>query len=473
MVRVENKYSLASYVLPSVQAKLNTYQRIADCMQGQDVVKSRRTRYLPKPNPSDQSEENEIRYDQYLERAVFWGFVLRTYVGLAGMLFLRKPAISLDSGLEYLETNADGSGSTLLQVSQKIAEYVIPYGRVGILADMPSTSGYVPNEQIQNGENQPRLSIYQPASIINHRVENGKLSLVVLKETYPIADNGYQIESGDLYRELRLVDGEVVVRVYGQGEPYGQEFALIDGNGKPMTEIPFTFVGSTNNDPDVDVPPFTALADLNIAHYRNSADFEESCYITGQPMLTMSGLTKEWIADTWGGKPVLLGSRAAVPLPEGGRADMLQADPNTQPAEAMKTKAENMAQIGAGFLSTSNVERTRKEVELAYNAETAQLSQISLNISEGLSDAIRHVGLFLSGTPGGVIIINHNFESTSLTSEEQRVLLETYIKGGITWEEYRTKMLEAGIATEADHQVARDQVEDDMPTNLEGDNGNI
>jgi hypothetical protein len=55
------------------------------------------------------------------------------------------------------------------------------------------------------------------------------------------------------------------------------------GDGEAWNYIPFTFVGSVNNDETPDLPPLYDLAVLNVAHYRNSADYEESCYMVGQP----------------------------------------------------------------------------------------------------------------------------------------------------------------------------------------------
>ena len=56
------------------------------------------------------------------------------------------------------------------------------------------------------------------------------------------------------------------------------------------------------------------LAVLNIAHYRNSADYEESCFVTGQPTVWASGLTEAWVEDVLKGE-LRLGSFGGIPLP--------------------------------------------------------------------------------------------------------------------------------------------------------------
>ncbi|MDP0908071.1 hypothetical protein Q6322_30065, partial [Klebsiella pneumoniae] len=56
-------------------------------------------------------------------------------------------------------------------------------------------------------------------------------------------------------------------------KPKGEDF---------WDEIPFTFVGAQNNDPSIDESPLAALVEINLGHYRNSADYEDSVFLCGQ-----------------------------------------------------------------------------------------------------------------------------------------------------------------------------------------------
>ncbi len=89
------------------------------------------------------------------------------------------------------------------------------------------------------------------------------------------------------------------------------------GNGTNWDRIPFSPIGSENNDPMPDKPPMEDLAHLNIGHYRNSADYEEACFIAGQPTPWASGLTEDWVKDVMKGT-MYLGSRGIIPLPVNG-----------------------------------------------------------------------------------------------------------------------------------------------------------
>ena len=65
-----------------------------------------------------------------------------------------------------------------------------------------------------------------------------------------------------------------------------EEFIPTSAQGQPLTRIPFQFIGWENNDETPDLPPLYDLSIINLAHYRNSADYEEACYITGNPRHT-------------------------------------------------------------------------------------------------------------------------------------------------------------------------------------------
>lgn len=63
-----------------------------------------------------------------------------------------------------------------------------------------------------------------------------------------------------------------------------------DYNGKQWDYIPFTFVGAIDNTPVIESAPLLELADLNLAHYIDSADFQESVYFVGQPQFFMENV---------------------------------------------------------------------------------------------------------------------------------------------------------------------------------------
>lgn len=121
--------------------------------------------------------------------------------------------------------------------------------------------------------------------------------LVVLREVIEEKD-GYGFRKLIQYRELALVNGRFVCRVWRSKAENGGGVFTVDAeyNPKPKgkdfwDEIPFTFVGAQNNDETIDDPPLATLAEINLGHYRNSADYEDSVWFCGQvAMHPVSGI---------------------------------------------------------------------------------------------------------------------------------------------------------------------------------------
>jgi hypothetical protein len=217
-----------------------------------------------------------------------------------------------------------------------------------------------------------------------------------------------------------------------------------------MTEIPFEFIGATNNDSTVDDAPLYDLAELNIGHYRNSADYEEASFIVGQPTPWFSGLTEDWVENVFKGK-IMLGSRAAVPLPENAQAGLLQVNANIMPMEAMKHKEAQMVALGARLVENRQVRRTLGEVKDSNAAETSILASCANNVSSAFTQALVWAGMFM-GAGGDVSFkLNTEFALTSMAAEERNALIADMQAGAISWTEVRTALRRAGVASSDDN----------------------
>ncbi len=121
------------------------------------------------------------------------------------------------------------------------------------------------------------------------------LSLVVLKECEEVADpaDPFATESVEQYRVLRLLEGAYIQELWRAVA--GKTLTLVARfsprrKGAPLTYIPFTFFGAQGNESTVDDPVLYNLALVNLAHYRNTADFEHGVHFTGLPTAVISGV---------------------------------------------------------------------------------------------------------------------------------------------------------------------------------------
>lgn len=464
-----------AFIRKEIKDNLRKYRAIWDCIEGQETIKRAGDAYLPRPNASDVSPENIARYKAYLERAVFYNVTKRTLSGLVHAIFAKPPVLTLPSDLKILEKDANGGSVGIEQLAKRAAGFVLAFGRAGLLVDYPSTNGEATRAQIQAGYIRPTINTYKAEDVVNWRTQTigGKvvLSLVVLKEKYTESDDGFEIKLSDQWRVLRLIDGAYEMSVWRKT---AADFAVFEGpvyptdsNGNLFDQIPFTFIGCDNNDELVDNPPLEDIAALNIAHYRNSADYEESAFIVGQPTPYFSGLTQDWVERVFKGT-IPLGARAAVPLPVGANAGLLQAAANTMPFEAMEHKERQMVALGAKLVEQQSVQRTATESNIENAAETSILASVANNVSDAFEKALEWCAMF-AGTSGKIEFrLNTEFNFAKMTSAERSELIKEWQSGAISFTEMRDALRKDGVATQPDD-IAQGEIDEELSKDLQAE----
>ncbi len=481
-----------SFVKKELKLLLSLYYLIRDCIDGEVKIKAGKTKYLPQPNAEDESEENQARYKAYIERAVFYNVTARTLKGLVGQVFLRDPVIEVPSLLKIVEEDANGGGVSLTQSAKKAVAFVLAHGRAGLFVDYPATEGVASRAQLEAGDIRPTVNIYEPWRVINWRTTTRGakeiLSLVVLSETYVASDDGFEAKEAEQFRVLRLgkslenveagIDESEDVYTVEIWQKSGGKFGIAetyqprDSSGALLKEIPFTFIGAENNDVEIDNPPLYDLASLNIGHYRNSADYEESCFIVGQPTPYFAGLTEEWVNKVMKGV-VTLGSRAAVPLPEGGTAGLLQAESNTMPYEAMQHKERQMVALGAKLVEQTTVQRTATEADLEATSENSTLSSSAKNVSAAYKWGLEWCAEFVGVPATGIKFeLNTDFDIANMTPQERQQTISEWQAGAISFSEMREGLRKAGVA-KLDDKKAKAEIDAELENapNLDGNQG--
>lgn len=491
--RQSNGQPNVAFIRPELREKMELYRRINDCIEGSDAVKARGTTYLPMPNPGDDSPENVERYEAYIMRAVFYAVTYRTVHALVGQIFLRDPQVTLPTGLDALTLDCNGEGVTLNQVAEITSRFLIALGRAGLHVDYATAPQGATARDIASGDYRPVINSYSGAHVRNWRkARRGArmvYTLIVIEEGYTVADDGFEAKTGTQFKVLRLVTpgtaqdylsrqpnydatyGEAVNNAVSlssdiymmevwrsdtNAQSYNTSLATFavdevyypkDHNGAFLNEIPFKFVGSEQNDDSVDQPPVGALAEVNLSHYRNSADYEESVFLLGQPTPFVSGVTEEWNNNVLKGT-IQLGSRGVIALPNGGTAGLLQPDPNTLADGAMQKKERQMVALGAKLVEQREVQRTATEAEMESTADTSILAKIANNASLAIEWALKTACQFTGDSDSEVtFLLNKEFDLTKMAADGRQQLLLEFEADMITESEMRANLRRGGIAT--------------------------
>lgn len=450
------------------------WKQIRDCIEGSATIKAAQPPYLRKPNPLDLSEENSQRFIDYIKGARFHNMTGATLKQMVGQCFAVDPVYTGPDELQFLIDDADGAGVSAIQQSKKALGLVVAYSRAGLFTDYPTIEGVVSIADAEANGIRPKLILLEPWRVINWRTSlkgaRSKLSLVVIREDYISEDDGFDTEIEEQFRVLRLENDIYSFEVWRQD---GSSFSIVeegtptDTNTNPFDEIPFSFIGAECNDTTLEKPLLIDISDLNIGHFQNSADYEESVYMVGQPTPWASGLTDSWVENQLKGQ-ILIGSRAFLPLPDGATCGMMQPEPNTLPKEAMDQKEAQAVALGARLVEKREVAQTATEKSLNEASESSILSGCCANVSaayrRNLEFAARFHGVEVP-EDGILWELNTEFAVSRLTPEQAGAIINLYNAGLITFEECRDKLKSGGFAY-LDDDEAKDQMdkqsEDDL-----------
>ncbi|WP_085747310.1 DUF4055 domain-containing protein [Pseudomonas sp. R45(2017)] len=413
-----------TFTRPEYTAAQYRWRLVRDVCKGSETIKAAGDRYLPRPNAADTSEDNKQRYEAYKKRAVFYNATGRTKHSLVGAVFRTWPTLTVPGALDYVAKDVDGQGVSVYQQSQSVIGHLLEVGRHGLLVDYASVeAGTVSKADELSGRARANIASYTAESIINWKTRQvgGQhlLSLVVLRETVDVdTDDGFGSEQVIQYRVLRLdLAGQYTQEVWEEGSGKTSQivapFTPLNGIGRPWQVIPFQFVGSENNDTTIDDAPLYDMAEVNIGHYRNSADYEEAAYLVGQPQPWMAGLDEQW-RDHMEKNGIFLGSRAPWLLPVNGTCGVWQAQPNTVAKEAMESKKQDMVSLGARLIERGSAVKTATQADNDSAAEHSVLSLVVSNVSEAYSQCLAWMAEFVNATGEVVYKLNQDFSQITL-----------------------------------------------------------
>lgn len=414
-----------SLVNPLYAEMSPVWRECRDAVAGQRAVKKGGALYLP----ATFADADPARYAQYLQRAYFMGVTGRTKEALTGMVFRKSPRVVVPPQIEQFLENIDGAGQSLEQLAKEIVGDELTTGRYVLLADYPSAPEGIDSEAERMMGLRPTIAAYAAESLINWRFEgvNGRklLTLAVLAESVETGDDEFSHDTVTVYRVLRLRDGVYTQALYDQsGDPITEEYVPRMAGGAPFDHIPLHIIGAVNNLPEPDVPPLYDMAVLNISHYRNTADLEESSFISGQPTVHLSiGETDaaEWQQLNPNG--LQIGSRAGV-ITKGGSMELVQADAASLPFELMKHKEAQMVAIGARLVQRGGQAETAEAARLSASAEASTLDNVVGNVSEGIEAALEDMCRFVGADPEVVeYALSREFWETNVTAQDLQAVL--------------------------------------------------
>ena len=458
---------------------IGQWVKLRDTAEGQEAIHAKTTEYLPKLGGQDDEE-----YNAYLTRALFYEATGRTIDGLSGMIFRKPPTKDLPTGLEKFSGNITLDGLSLQEFAEDIVDDGLTVGRAGILVDHPTVEdAALTVAEAEAGNIRPFLKKYKAEAIINWKVRgvaNSQILVEVrLAETEEIP--GLEFES-ETVMQIRVLDfndaGQYRQRVYRKVEGDNKKDEWIQFgpdiiplmNNKALDFIPFVFVGVKNSSADVEKPPLIGLANVNISHYKTTADLEHGAHFTALPTAVVTGAAVQ--TDDSGtpeeGEDYKIGSATA----------WVFTDPDTK-AFFLEFKGqglsslENRATVKEQYMASLGARMLSPDKKTAETAETAQihrlgensvLASLSQSISASLEKALEIFNMWLGAEGDIVYQLNKDFIAISMTAGKLKELVAAWQAGSMAYADLLENLKKGEIINEErTEEEIRSEIETSSP----------
>lgn len=439
---------------PQYSENIELWRKCRTIIQGEEAVKAAGDRYLPRLDGQDQTE-----YEAYKMRALFYGAADRTVKGLRGAILAKAATVKMPEQLVELSKRLGASGESLEGITQTVLGEVIGIGRVGLLVDAA--------EDVENGE--PFVEVYFAEQITSWRTEmvGGRRTLVrlVLREELEQLDptDPFAFKSETRYRVLKLGDPETglevgpeddresaryFVEIWRREDTLDQktkqqhEHWILEDTieprirgGLPLREIPFTVVNPSSLGFDVEKSPILDLVNVNLSHYRSSADLEHGRHFTALPTAVAAGFGEA-------SSKLKIGSGVAWQTNDtSAHAEFLEFTGAGlgHLAEALKEKQQLMAILGARLLEDQKrAAEAAETLQLRQAGEKSILADIAANCSEGLTRVLRLAAMWLGSAEAesASVELNKDFNLVGIDAATLQALMLAVQAGQVSWQTF-------------------------------------
>jgi len=388
------------------------WQRCRDTYEGEDAVKFRKESYLPKLGKQD-----DTQYTAYLTRATYYNSMHRTVKGLVGAVLRLEPIIEAPTIMENLFKDITNTGVSLNDFIEGVLTEQLLMGRQGVLID-------------HDGE-RPYLTGYTTEQLTNWL--DGR---IVLAETYRNSNPNDKYESTyeTQYRELVIENNRFIVYIWREVEG---KWVIVDeitpvNKGITFDEIPFVAVSQDGSNLVPETPPLLSLADMNLSHFRTSADLEHGRHFTALPTPYVTGVDED--------SELTIGSGTAWILPDvQSKAGYLEFTGQGLKAleVAMEEKRSMMAALGAQLLEgQKNGVEAAETVRLRQNAEASTLVSAVKSVETAVQQALTKMAEWMGVTDSITVELNTDFVDAKLPAIEMTALMQAWQSGGISHETF-------------------------------------
>ncbi|WP_228719345.1 DUF4055 domain-containing protein [Acinetobacter pittii] len=224
-------------------------------------------------------------------------------------------------------------------------------------------------------------------------------------------------------------------------------------NNVPVNSTQQVIVAFLNIDPI----PLEPIVTMNLAHYQNSASYEEMVFICGQAQPVINELDEGW-RDWLQKNGVRLGSKNPLMLPKGSSFDYKQVTESTLAKQAMDAKENYMQAMGAKILETEQVNKTATQ---SNNEKLAQYSVLSLcvaNTNEAMEYALKWCAAYYGSGSKAKLTIKQDFAKGKIDLDTLKFYWEMVLANRMSMETFH-ELLTTGKVPEISYEDEQTRIE--------------
>lgn len=419
---------------PKLEVMAVHWPKIDVLLGGTAAMRRAEKTYLPQ-----QPNESNDDYTYRVATSTLFPAFERTCGVMAGKPFSKELTLNkVPAGVEQYLGDVDGQGRSLHAFASEVfTEAAVQYGFGGILVDFTKTQGEAKTiaDEKRLGA-RPYWVYVQHDQVLGYKVANvgGKLMLTQLRisEVGEVEDGTYGTKPINRVRVLSPGAWEL-------WQEAGKSYELLDSGTTSLNYIPFVPLYGMRQGFMVGKPPLSALADLNIKHWQQQSDQDDSARFARKRLLVFTGLTSD--------DPITIASDMALRLPVNADAKVVQgsAESVTVGRTELEALEQQMIQTGAELLVATPGQRTATEASNDAEANKSSLQRIVENFEDAMDQALQFTADWLKAGSSGTVSLFKDFAAATLTDASAQLVVTMGQAGQITKETVLKEMQRRGV----------------------------
>lgn len=412
---------------PEYDAFLQRWKKTRDVIGGAHVIRKNAKNYIPTLH--DQEEKD---YRRYVERAMFLNATSRTLDAMVGIIMRKTPETETTLDEKFM-ADTDLQGGNFEQYLKQVLEEMAESNHGGTLIDY------------SEDEERTYFCHYAAESITNWNIERvaGKNELTSLTLT----ETGTRMNPLTMIHEIQTTylvyrieeDGKVSITktTDNEGAITEEEPIYPVRKGKALERIPFVFHTLDGNQPCTAKGPLEDMVEVNISHFRTSADLENGRHVAGLPTPYAFGFDSET-------KMVMGTSFAWVTENTEAKVGFLEFNGSglSELSGALAEKQEQMASLGARIISPkeSGDAEAYGTVKLRADSEQATLISMASAASATMSLAMQWAAWWEGTSPevsdyaeSDFIVVSTDFVGSKIDAQTFTALVSAFQMGNLSW----------------------------------------